>query len=133
MTKSNKEKLRRFERKILRKIFGAHHDPTTNRYRVRTNIEIQELYNDSDIVQEIKSQRLRWAGHIHRLQDERLVRLVWEEVPTGMRPLGRPRMCCRDNIKSDLQKMNVAFDQRLMEDRINWKKVVQSAKTHPGL
>jgi len=94
---------------------------------------VQELYNDSEIVQEMKSQRLRWAGHVHRLDDERLVRLVWEELPTGKRPLGRPKMRWRDNIKSDLQKMNVPFDHRLMENRTEWKRVVQSARTHPGL
>jgi len=44
MTKANEDKLRRFERKILRKIFGPHHDPTTNRYRIRMNAEVQELY-----------------------------------------------------------------------------------------
>ncbi|XP_050507258.1 uncharacterized protein LOC126884942 [Diabrotica virgifera virgifera] len=133
MTKSNEEKLRRFERKILRKVFGLHHDINTNQYRIRTNIELKALYNDADIVQEIKSQRLRWAGHVHRLHNERLVKLVWEEIPTGKRPLGRPRMQSRDNIQSDLRKMNIPFDPRLMENRTNWKKVVQSARTHPGL
>lgn len=133
MTKANEEKLRRFERKILRKIFGPHHDVTTNQYRTRTNTELKALYNNADIVQEIKSQRLRWAGHVHRLHSERLVRLVWEETPTGKRSLGRPRMRWRDNIQADLRKMNIPFDPRLMEDRTNWKKVVQSAKTHPGL
>lgn len=133
MTKANEEKLRRFERKILRKIFGPHHDITTNQYKIRTNIELKALYNNADIVQEIKSQRLRWAGHVHRLHNERLVKLVWEEIPTGKRPLGRPRMRWKDNIQADLRKMNIPFDPRLMEDRTNWKKVVQSAKTHPGL
>lgn len=52
ITKAKGEKLRRFEQKILRIILGAHHDPLTNRYRVRINIEIQELYNDRHIVQE---------------------------------------------------------------------------------
>lgn len=76
ITKDNEEKFRRFERKILRKIFGGYCDPTTSQYRIRTNAEIKELYGNSDIVQYVKSQRLRWAGHVQRLTDERLTKLV---------------------------------------------------------
>jgi len=105
-TKANEEKL---ERQILRKIFGSHHNPTINRYRIRTNPEVQEIYNDSDIVQEIKSQRLRWAGHVYRLDDERQ---KFQQEKDHC-----PRMRWRDNIKSDLQKMNILFEHRLMENR----------------
>lgn len=133
MTKAMEAKLRCFERKILRKIFGPYHDPNTNQYRMRTNCEVKQIYNDNDIVQEIKSQRLRWAGHVHRLPNDRLTKLIWEEAPTGKRPLGRPRMRWRDNIRSDLTIMNIPTDPTLMEDRTRWKQIVQSARTHPGL
>ena len=117
----------------MKQIFGPYYDPNTTQYRIRTNAEIKRLYSDSDIVQEIKSQRLRWAGHVQRLHEERLVKLVWEETPAGKRPLGHPRMRWRDNIQNDLVKINVPFDKDLMEDQDYWKKVVQLAKTHPGL
>ncbi|CAG9833703.1 unnamed protein product [Diabrotica balteata] len=76
LTKETERKLRCFERKILRRIFGLYHD----------------------IVQVIKSQHLRWAGLVHRLPNNRLATLIGEEAPTGRRPLGRPRMRWRDNI-----------------------------------
>lgn len=80
MTKADEEKLRRSERKILRKIFSLHYDPNSNQYRVRTNAEIRKLYGDGDIIKEIKSQRLRWYGHVHRLRDDKLTMLIWKEA-----------------------------------------------------
>lgn len=58
--------------------------------------------------------------------------VVYEEDPKGKRALGRPRMRSRD-MRADLQKINIPFDHRLMDDRVFWIKVLQSAKTHPGL
>lgn len=103
MTRANEVKLRCFERKVLRKIFGPRHNPNTNQYR------------------------MRWFGHVHRMNDERLAKLVWEDVPTGKRPPGRLRMRWNDNIRADLAATNVLLDQNLIEDRRTWKQVVQSA------
>ncbi|CAG9829272.1 unnamed protein product [Diabrotica balteata] len=111
LTKETQRKLRCFERKILRRIFGPYHD----------------------IVQEIKSQRLRWAGHVHKLPNNRLAKLIWKEASTERRPLGRPRMRWRDNIWSDLRTMGLPTDPTIMDDRSRWNQVVQSAKIHSGL
>lgn len=59
ITKANEERLRRVERKILRKVFGPYRDPPTTPYRIRTNNEIKELYNENDIVREIRAHRVR--------------------------------------------------------------------------
>lgn len=132
MTKQNENRLRIAERRILRGIYGPVKDNTTQQYRMRTNRELEELYSQPDIVKIIKSQRLRWAGHVKR-QGQRVVRLVWEEVPEGKRPLGRPRMRWRDNIAADLRTMNIERAEELMMDRDKWRQIVKSAKTHPGL
>lgn len=135
ITKENEHKLRRFERKVLRKIYGLLYDQTTGGHRIRKNRELEELYKDPDIVKEIKSQRLKWAGHVKRQKDSRIIKLSWEAVPPGKRPLGRPRMRWRDNINTDLKTMNVEPDQAetLMLDREGWKEIVRLAKTRPGL
>lgn len=133
ITKTNERRLRCFERKVLRKIYGPIKDQGTQQYRIRTNKELEELYKSPSIIQEIKSGRLRWAGHVQRQQDNRTIKLAWETNPVGRRPVGRPRMRWRDNIMADLETMNIEANPQIMLDRARWRDVVRSAKTHPGL
>lgn len=133
MTKQNETRLRIAERKILRSIYGPVKDETTQQYRSRKNREIEELYGQPDIIKIIKAERLRWAGHVKRQEDGRVVKLAWEQAPTGRRPLGRPRLRWRDNITADLRALNITEADELMMDRVRWRKIVESAKTHPGL
>ncbi|PSN29555.1 hypothetical protein C0J52_27650 [Blattella germanica] len=58
------------------------------------NTELKDLYGKPDIIRKIKFHRLRWAGHVTRMGDERGVRRIFEGKPEGKRPLGRPRMKC---------------------------------------
>ena len=133
LTKHNELLLQRFERKILRKIFGPIQDPATGQYRIRTNAELETLYHSPNIIKTIKSQRLRWAGHVQRSPNSRLINMVWNQNPTGTRPLGRPRLRWRDNIIKDLQTMNVNNWREAMMDRDQWRQIVFAARTHPGL
>lgn len=55
-------------------------------------MKIKRLFADSRTVQEIKAQRLRWEGHIRRLNNGGLVILIWKQLPTGRTPVGRPRL-----------------------------------------
>ena len=133
LTKENERKLKCFERKVLRKIFGPYKDPRTEQFRPRTNNELTDLYEEPDIIKVIKAGRLRWAGHVHRQPDSRVIKMVWEQNPEGRRSLGRPRMRWRDNIVADLRAMGIEYDPELMQDRERWRMIVQSAKTHQGL
>ena len=56
-----------------------------------------------NIVRVIKSRRMRWAGHVARMGEERGVYRVLVGKPEGRRPLGRPRRRWVDNIRMDLQ------------------------------
>jgi len=60
LTVHDTELLRRFERKILRMIYGPVQDPETGHYKMRSNAELAQIYQNPDIIQEIKSGRLRW-------------------------------------------------------------------------
>ncbi|KAJ4432216.1 hypothetical protein ANN_20832 [Periplaneta americana] len=99
-----------FENKVLRKIFGAKRDEVTEEWRKLHNTELHALYSSPDIIRNIKSRRLRWAGHVARMGESRNAYRVLVGRPEGKRPLGRPRRRWEDNIKMDLRE--VGYDDR---------------------
>ena len=76
---------------VLRRIFGPRRDEVTGEWRRLHNEELNDLYSSPNIVRVIKSRRMRWAGHVARLGEEREVYRVLEWKPEGKRPLRRPR------------------------------------------
>ncbi|KAJ4426547.1 hypothetical protein ANN_27361 [Periplaneta americana] len=118
-----------FENKVLRKIFGAKRDEVTGEWRKLHNTELHALYSSPDIIRNIKSRRLRWAGHVARMGESRNAYRVLVGRPEGKRPLGRPRRRWEDNIKMDLRE--VEYDDRdwinLAQDRDRWRAYVRAA------
>ena len=86
-------------------IFGPKRDKVTGEWRKIHNEERDDLYCPPNMVQVIKSRRMRWAGRVARMGEGRGVYrvLVWN--PEGKRPLGRPRSRWEDNMKMDLQEL----------------------------
>ncbi|KAJ4435904.1 hypothetical protein ANN_18524 [Periplaneta americana] len=123
------EMLRVFENKVLRKIFGAKRDEVTGEWRKLHNTELHALYSSPDIIRNIKSRRLRWAGHVARMGESRNAYRVLVGRPEGKRPLGRSRRRWEDNIKMDLRE--VEYDDRewinLAQDRDRWRAYVRAA------
>ncbi|KAJ4442676.1 hypothetical protein ANN_04265 [Periplaneta americana] len=115
--------------KVLRKIFGAKRDEVTGEWRKLHNAELHALYSSPDIIRNIKSRRLRWAGHVARMGESRNAYRMLVGRPEGKRPLGRPRRRWEDNIKMDLRE--VGYDDRhwinLAQDRDRWRAYVRAA------
>src|SRR5215510_5829237 len=63
--------LRVFENRVLRRIFGPKRDEVTREWRKLHNQELHYLYTSTNIVRVIKSRRMRWAGHVMRMGEER--------------------------------------------------------------
>jgi hypothetical protein len=98
-------KLSVFENMVLRRIFGPRRDEVTGEWRRLHNEELNDLYCSPNIVRVIKSRRMRLAGHVARMGEERGAYRVLVGKPEGKRSLGRPRRKCVDNIRMDLQEM----------------------------
>ncbi|KAJ4442491.1 hypothetical protein ANN_04077 [Periplaneta americana] len=123
LTLREEHRLRVFENKVLRKIFGAKRDEVTGEWRKLHNTELHALYSSPDIIRNIKSRRLRWAGHVARMGESRNAYRVLVGRPEGKRPLERPRRRWEDNIEMDLRE--VGYDDRdwinLAQDRDRWR------------
>jgi hypothetical protein len=82
------------------------------------------MYGQPDIFAEIKSKRLEWLGHVARMEENRLVKRVFEEHPGGRRKTGRPRKRWLDNIEEDLRLMNLKRWRKKATEREVWAKIV---------
>jgi hypothetical protein len=93
-----------FKNRVLRRIFGPKRDEVTGEWRKLHNEELHDLYSSPNIVV-IKSRRMRGAGHVARLGEERGVYRVLVVKPEEQSPLGRPRRRGEDNFRMDLQEV----------------------------
>ena len=84
-------KLRVFGNMVLRKIVGPWRNGVKGEWRRLHNEELNDLYCSPNIVRVINWRRMRWAGHVARIGEERVVYRVLVGKPEGRRPLGRPR------------------------------------------
>jgi hypothetical protein len=95
-------RLRVFENRVLRRVFGPKRDKVTGEWRKTHKEELNDLYSLPNIVRVIKSRRMRWEEHVARIGEDRGVHRVLVGKPQGKRPLWRPRRRWEDNIKMDL-------------------------------
>ena len=84
-------RLRVFENRVLRRVFGPKRDEVTGEWRKLHNEELNDLYSLPNIARVAKSRRMRWAGHVARMGEDRGVHRVLVGKPEGKRSLGRPR------------------------------------------
>ena len=121
-------RLRVFENRVLRRIFGPRRDEVAGEWRRLHNEELNDLYSSPNIVRMIKSRRMRWAGHVARMGVERGVYRVLVGKPEGRRPLGRPKRRWADNIRMDLQEVGCVYRDwiGLAQDRGRWRTLVSA-------
>ena len=127
LTLREERKLRVLEKRVLRRIFGPRRDEVTGEWRRLHNEELNDLYYSPNIVRVIKWKRMRWAGHVARMGEERGVYRVLVGKPEG-RPLERPRRRWVDNIRMDLQEVGCGYMDwiGLAQDKGRWRTLVSA-------
>ena len=110
----------------MRRQFGPSRDEVTGEWSRLHNEELNDLYRSPNIMWVIKSRRMRWAGHVARMSEERGAYRVLVGKPEGKRPLGRPRRRWVDNIRMDLQEVGCGHVDwiGLAQDRDRWRTLV---------
>jgi hypothetical protein len=127
LTLREKQRLRVFENRVLRRIFGSKRDEATGDWRTLHNEELNDLYSSTNIIRVIKWRRMRWAGHVARMGEKRGAYRILVGRPEGRRPLGRPRRRWEDNIKTDLEEVGWGMNWiELAMDRDRWWAVVNA-------
>ena len=111
---------------MLRRIFGPRRDEVTGEWRRLHYEEFNDLYSSPNIVRVIKSRRMRWAGHVECMGEEKGVYSVLVGKPERRRTLGRPRRRWVDNIWMDLQEVGCGYVDwiGLVQDRDRWRTLV---------
>jgi hypothetical protein len=84
-------RLRVFENRVLRRIFGAKRDEVTGGWRKLHNEELHNLYSSLSIIRMIKSRRMRWVVHVAQTREKRNAYRILVGKPEGKTPLGRPK------------------------------------------
>jgi hypothetical protein len=105
LTLREAHKLRVFEKRVLRRIFGPKKDEVTGGWRRLHNEELYDLYSSSNIIRAIRTRRIGWAGHVARMGEGRCAHRILVARSEERRPLGRPWRMWENNIKMDLQEV----------------------------
>ena len=128
LTLREERRLRVFENRVLRRIFGPKRDKVTREWRKLCNEEVNVLYFSPTIVRVIKSRRMRWAGHVAHIRERRGIYRVSVGKLEGNRPLGRPRHRWEDDIKMDLQEVGCGGMDwiELAQDKDRWRALVNA-------
>ena len=75
----------------------------------------------------LRQRRLRWLGHVHRMADGRIPKdLLYGQLATGTRPVGRPHLRFKDVCKRDMKSMGIGVDnwEENANDRASWRQAI---------
>ena len=96
------------------------------------NMEIDKLIEGADIVRFIKAQRIKWLGHIQRMDQARPTRKLLDWKPMITRPVGRPRQRWQEDVMEDLKKLKVKNWKEAATGGRTWRDLAEKVKTNKG-
>jgi hypothetical protein len=117
-----------FENRVLRRIFEPKRDGVMREWKKLHNEELHNLYSSPSIIRIVKSRRMRWAGHVARMEEKRNVYRLLVGKPEGKRPLRRRRRRWIVNIKMDLLEKGLSVVDwiGLAQDRYRWRALMNA-------
>jgi hypothetical protein len=98
-------RLRVFENRVLRRVFGPRREEWAGGWRIQHNEELYNLYASSNFIRVIKSSRMGWGGHVAWMGEMGNAYIILVGKPEEKRPLGRPRHKWQGNIRIDLREL----------------------------
>jgi hypothetical protein len=125
MTKKEEQALLVCERKIFRRIYGRKYE--NGEWRTRTNRELEEMSKGENTVRWIKGQRISWLGHLERMEENRMPKMIFSQELEGSRQRGRPRKRRKEEEERDLHVLGEGRWTELAIDRKKWWDIVRQA------
>jgi len=95
-------------------------------------MEIDKLIEIADIVRFVKEQRIKWLGHIQRMDQARPSRKLLDWKPMGTRPVGRPRQRWQEDVIEELKKMKTENWKEIAKERRTWRDWLGRGKPTKG-
>jgi hypothetical protein len=128
LTLREEHRLRVFENRVLRRIFGRKRDEMTGEWRKLHNEELHDLYSSPSIIRIMKARKMRWTGHVARMGEKRIACRLLVGKPEGKGPLEGPRRRWVDKIRMDLVEVGWGGVDwiDLAQDRGRWTALVNS-------
>jgi hypothetical protein len=104
MTKKEEQALLVFERKIFRTIYGPKYE--NGEWKTRTNRELKVMSKGENRVKWIKRQTKSWLGHLERMEENRMPKLIFSQELEGPRRRGRPRKRWKEEVERNLRVLD---------------------------
>ncbi|XP_050532870.1 uncharacterized protein LOC126900871 [Daktulosphaira vitifoliae] len=105
----------------FKRIYGPIRNNITQQYESRSNIELQQLCKEPDIVAVLRYRRITWAGHVWRSNS--LMKAVLKWKPSGERPLGRPKQRWIDKVKKTLEEIGIEDMETEAKNKDKWRQI----------
>jgi hypothetical protein len=102
-------------------------------WRICANHELNKLIGGANMVRSVKAERFKWWGHVHRMEQCRIVRRIFEWSSMGKRSRGHPGNRWWDEVLKDIRVLDVKIWANVLMDRWAWHDLVGKSKTHRGL
>ena len=134
LTQKLEDKLLVFENAILRRITGPVFDAEINAWRRRHNYELREITKVPLITNIVKANRLRWAGHTNRMEEERYPKVILNGGVGGRRRRGRPRTRWINCVEKDARELDDSGQtwQEASRNKPRWRRLCRAAMGHPA-
>jgi len=119
-----------FERKVCRRILGPVNDSEKENWRKLTNKEIYARVKKPTIMETMSLNRLRWLGHVQRMEENRIPKRVLYMNLETTRLRGRPRNRWQDEVREDGRIVGGEGWQEKVHNREEWKKLLRTARNY---